>query len=400
MTWSNRNQNNTTNYQHPNESNLWELHKAMGYDPQGNPIIRIDDTSLQHTSKDRAKVSGYEIVFFNTFQFDKEDDVWDEFTTAGGTSTHDPNARECHLIVDGSIPGAKVIRQTKNVQRYIPGRTTEASFAVVFGHNEDPGIVKRFGVYDENNGLFVEVIGNTIALVIRSDANGSIVEKRIPQAEWNQDVLNGTGRTGITLNLAMRQIILFEYEWYGAGVAELKFVKEIHIIAVNNEVKELLYIIEKGYDKEIKLFTINESSKNNQVFDFYIQDESKANSKFATVQKYLYEPNAAIMKSGAFNLISDSYKLEKLHPNSHLYTSHTRIDFPGRVFKVMKVLPYNKRVIKSELSLKKINISTRNFPESIQIIKKRYKIKDGGEKYVFFTTDFLNKKLLIFTEKA
>jgi len=184
------------------------------------------------------------------------------------------------------------------------------------------------------------------------------------------------------------------------GISELKFVKEIHIIAVNNEVKELLYIIKKGYEKKIKLITINKSSKSNQVFQFYIQDESKAQSKYATVKNYLYEPNAAIMKSGAFNLISDSYKLDKLHPNSHLYTSHTRIDFPGRVFKVIKVIPYNKRVTKSELNSKKFNISTRNFPESIQSIKKRYKIKDGGEKYVFFTTDFLNKKLLIFTEKA
>ena len=83
--------------------------------------------------------------------------------------------------------------------------------------------------------MFVEVIGNTIALVIRSDANGSIVEKRIPQAEWNQDVLNGTGRTGITLNLAMRQIILFEYEWYGAGVAELKFVIDDHAVSAHKE---------------------------------------------------------------------------------------------------------------------------------------------------------------------
>jgi len=75
---------NTTNYAHPQETNLLNVHKAMDYNPAGQPVLRIDDISLQHTSKDRAKVSGYEVVFFNTFQFDKQSDVWDELTTTGG----------------------------------------------------------------------------------------------------------------------------------------------------------------------------------------------------------------------------------------------------------------------------------------------------------------------------
>ena len=225
---------NSTNYTHSSEPNTNDLVQAMDYDPSGQPVLRIDDTSLQHTSKDRAKVSGYEVVFFNTFQFDKEHDVWDELTTTGGTATHNANAREVDFAVDATQAGAKVIRQTKNVQRYIPGRTAEASFAVRFGAAAT-GIRRRIGMFDDRNGLFLEQMGEDLYFVIRSDASGSVVENRIAQADWNQNKLDGTAVNGVTLDPTMRQIVLFEYEWYGAGIAELKFVIDDHPISAHKQ---------------------------------------------------------------------------------------------------------------------------------------------------------------------
>ena len=225
---------NTTAYAHPQETNLLNVHKAMGYNPAGQPVLRIDDTSLQHTSKDRAKISGYEIVFFNTFQYDKEVDVWDELTTTGGSAVHSDVRSEVVLTVDGAVAGSKVVRQTKTVQRYIPGRTAEASFAFRFTDTE-AGIRRRIGMFDDQNGLFLEEIGDELAFVIRSNASGSVVDTRITQANWNQNKLDGTAANGITLDPTMRQIVIFECEWYGAGMAEMKFVIDDHPISVHKQ---------------------------------------------------------------------------------------------------------------------------------------------------------------------
>ena len=218
---------NSTNYTHSSEPNTNDLVQAMAYDPEGKPVVRIDDTSLQHTSSDRAKVSDFEVVFFNTFQFDKESDVWDESTTTGGSAAHDANAREVVMTVDGTQAGAKVIRQTFSVQRYVPGRQLQTSYACVFGAGA-AGIRRRVGQFDERNGFFLEQIGDELAFVVRSDASGSVVETRTLQADWNQDRLDGTDTTGITLDMTKRQIVYFEMEWYGAGLCELKFIIDDH----------------------------------------------------------------------------------------------------------------------------------------------------------------------------
>ena len=225
---------NQTNYFHTYEPNTGDLTMAMDYNPAGQPVLRIDDTSLQHTSKDRAKVSGYEIVFFNTFQFDKETDVWDEITTTGGSAVHNRDRSEVVLSVDGAVAGSSVIRQTKTVQRYIPGRTAEASFAFRFA-DAAAGIRKRIGMFDDQNGLFLEEIGDELAFVIRSNASGSVVDTRITQENWNQNKLDGSGLNGVTLDPTMRQIVVFEYEWYGAGLAEMKFVIDDHPISIHKQ---------------------------------------------------------------------------------------------------------------------------------------------------------------------
>ncbi len=168
-----------------------------------------------------------------------------------------------------------------------------------------------------------------------------------------------------------------------SGIKSLRNAKEIHVVAVNNEVKELLWVLKKDYKNEIKITTTNITKPKNERFDFVLSDENKALAQLALPQKYIYEPNAAILKSGAFKAIGQQYQVFKLHQNTHLYTSQTLIDWPGRSFKILNVLPYNKKILKN-LELQKANITVRNFPESVATIRKKFKIIDGGNTYLFF----------------
>ncbi|WP_449421097.1 THUMP-like domain-containing protein [Saonia flava] len=180
---------------------------------------------------------------------------------------------------------------------------------------------------------------------------------------------------------------------FSIGIKELKFVKEIHVVAVNNEVKELLWVLEKNYLKEVAIKTINLKKTGEEVFGFSLSEEKDVIPNYGPPSNYLYEPNAAILKSGAFKLVGKQFLLNKLQEHSHLYTSENVIDFPGRRFKIEMVLPYSKKEVRS-LKLTKANITTRNFPESVTSIRKKFKIKDGGEDYLFFTTD-LNDNYIV-----
>ncbi|PWI29206.1 SAM-dependent methyltransferase [Flavobacteriaceae bacterium LYZ1037] len=184
------------------------------------------------------------------------------------------------------------------------------------------------------------------------------------------------------------------------GITELKHVKTIHIVAVNNEVKELLWILEKNnIETDIQIRTVNISSKNEEHFSFNLINESTAESKYSLPLTYLFEPNAAILKSGGFNSISIQLQLKKLHQHSHLYTSNRLIEFPGRQFIIEQIVPYNKKQFK-KIGVDKANVTTRNFPESVETIRKKLGIKVGGNKYIFATTNLENQKILIICIKA
>ncbi|GEL12114.1 hypothetical protein SAMN05192550_2921 [Flavobacterium glycines] len=183
-----------------------------------------------------------------------------------------------------------------------------------------------------------------------------------------------------------------------AGLSELKNVKNIHIIALENEVKELLWELHRDYTGAINLKTANITKNAVDTFDFVMQQEMSYPA-YSLPLKYLYEPNSAIMKSGGFDAISAHYNIHKLHKHSHLYTSDTLIDFPGRIFEINAVFPYNKTEMKNQLSGKQCNITTRNFPETVENIRKKWKIKDGGTSYSFFTTDVNTNKIVVFCAK-
>ena len=182
-----------------------------------------------------------------------------------------------------------------------------------------------------------------------------------------------------------------------AGLLDLKNVKKIHVVAIENEVKEILWEIEKEFNGKILIETINCLQNSNEVFSFNLGSDVIAS--YNLPKKYLFEPNASIMKSGGFNEVSNQFEMDKLHPNSHLYTSNEMISFPGRVFEIEKMISYTKTDLKKHLENTKANVTTRNFTESVENIRKKWKIKDGGNVYCFFTTDVNDNKIVLICTK-
>jgi len=178
------------------------------------------------------------------------------------------------------------------------------------------------------------------------------------------------------------------------GIQSLKYVKEIHVVSLNNEVKELLWILEKDYTENILIQAVNIKNSKTSTFTFILEEENSTQVLYDTPKKYIYEPNAAIMKSGGFGSVSKSFGISKLHPNSHLYTADKKINFPGRSFELISIIPYQKQLLKKR-GFNKANITTRNFPETVSQIRKKLKIKEGGDSYLFFTTDMNNTKMVL-----
>jgi hypothetical protein len=182
-----------------------------------------------------------------------------------------------------------------------------------------------------------------------------------------------------------------------ASINALKFVKEIHVVAVQNEVKELLFILEKGYEGTIPIKTIN--IKNDTFERFESVYNSGVEASFSKPKTYLFEPNAAILKAGLFNDVSYQLKIYKIQVNSHLYTSNNITYFPGRSFKICHILNYDKKQLKKIIPSQKANITTRNFPQTVAQIRKKIGFKEGGNHYLFFTTDLKNKHIVLVCEK-
>ena len=184
------------------------------------------------------------------------------------------------------------------------------------------------------------------------------------------------------------------------GISELKGVKEIHVVAVKNEVKELLWILEKESSGDILIKTVNLIGEDKQEFEFALSSEGNQDLKYSLPLNYLYEPNSAILKSGAFNQVSVQLELFKLNKHSHLYTSQDLIPFPGRSFEIKEVIPFQKKVLKKRFGGSKANITIRNFPKKVDELRKDLNIKDGGDVYLFFTTNRTGEKVCLVCGKV
>ena len=202
-------------------------------------------------------------------------------------------------------------------------------------------------------------------------------------------------------------------DWHRA-VSELSHVREVHIISVNNECKELLLVLSAKNEASLKVFCVND----HQQMSYDEADESSVSIADAELSemKYLYEPNASLMKAGCFGVISQRYGLRMLAKNSHLFVSIENKfcdvnvekpepsepvgEFPGRTFRILAISSFNKKELKHHLAgITKANIATRNFPLSVAELRKRLKLKDGGDTYIFATTLSDGSHVLLITNK-
>ena len=186
------------------------------------------------------------------------------------------------------------------------------------------------------------------------------------------------------------------------ALEELKTVKEVHVVAVNNECKELVFIMKHDFSGQPTLFAVNLQT-DRPVMGFTLDEERNCPLRIAdSIGQYLYEPNVALMKAGCYKLIAERFAVLKLHKNSHLYTSNTLVpDFPGRIFVVESWAPYNKKVKNSLLpDIEKANVAVRNFPLGVDALRKTLKINDGGDYYLFATTLRGEEKVIIRTKKS
>jgi len=187
-----------------------------------------------------------------------------------------------------------------------------------------------------------------------------------------------------------------------ASIHQLGFVTEVYVVAVNNECKELLLILEKTQTSSPKINAINlNSSHQVSQFSFDWHEEQASQVECGELQNFLYEPNAAIMKSGGFKQLAQQWGVKKLHTHTHLYTSDECMpNFPGRVFKVENSCSVSKKSLTPYLTGLKANLTLRNFPGSQADLKKKLGIQDGGEQYVFACTLVDESHALLVCRKA
>lgn len=185
-----------------------------------------------------------------------------------------------------------------------------------------------------------------------------------------------------------------------AALRVLQHVCEVHIVSVDNECKELLFVLDRTYNGEPNLTAAALSNDGQErIFRFTLAEEQAAMPVFGAPGDYLYAPDAALLKAGAFKCISHRFNLQKLHPHTHLYTSdREQPDFIGRAFQINEVMPY--AIFKKNGTGLQANCSTRNFPLDVAALRKKHKIRDGGDRFLFFCTGPGDELLVIFASKS
>ena len=192
-------------------------------------------------------------------------------------------------------------------------------------------------------------------------------------------------------------------DWHKAVEDLQGTVREVYIVSVGGECKELLLVLSKEIESELKVFCADLEAGGTSLFAYAPSSSSPApNSKLKTQNsKFLHEPNASIMKAGCFDELAAAYGVSPVSRNSHLFLSAEPVDgFPGRIFSIERVTTLNKRELRQALAgIEKANIATRNFPLSVAELRKRLKLKDGGDVYIFATTTAEDEHLLLISHK-
>ncbi len=180
------------------------------------------------------------------------------------------------------------------------------------------------------------------------------------------------------------------------GMKELKFVKKVVVVSVDNECKELLFLCERDYMGEASIDAINLRDELVESFSFRFSEEKNLVISFSDPLHYLYEPNTSILKAGAFKTIADKYDLLKIHPGTHLYASEEIIqNFPGRIFRIESMTKSDKKSLEKHFPEMKANIILRNYPATVDELKKKTKLSEGGEKYLIGFSGRIKKYLAV-----
>lgn len=233
-----RKDNNTTNYEHPNESNLWELHKAMEYSAAGEPVLRVNNIggvsynnagniSASSDSFGRLRVSQPHTLFDSSLRYGDDSFLWDQRDIGNASSVHLPDESSILMTVSGN--GDSVLRETKRVFSYQPGKSLLILSTFVMNQAQ-PNLIQRVGYYGEKNGIYFEQNDNNLYMVIRKSTSGSVddISERIPQSEWNIDRLDGNGGqynlSGQKIDITKAQIWWCDIEWLGVGSVRVGFV--------------------------------------------------------------------------------------------------------------------------------------------------------------------------------
>lgn len=228
----------------------------------------------------------------------------------------------------------------------------------------------------------------------RRDANK---EKVVRLADCTPDV---AGNSGLLLNAAPHILIktspLLDID---LASKELQKLKEVHVIGYEQECKELLFVLDRempGQGFKIKVRIVDSVGRPLHQLDLDREEERSAVVGYAKPSGYLYEPHAAVLKAGAFKTVASRFNIQKLAMHSQLYTSESYVEgFPGRSFKILAICKPDIREISQHIPGDKANITTRNFPAKPEELRKKWKLKDGGDHYLFATTLADQSKIVI-----
>lgn len=185
-----------------------------------------------------------------------------------------------------------------------------------------------------------------------------------------------------------------------AGLAQLVNVKKVFVLSVGNECREILFLCEKGFAGVPVIAAVNLLQNGaDQILEFTFPEERDEQAAFIDPLQYLYEPNASILKAGAFKMVASRFNLKKIARNTHLYTAaHLVEQFPGRIFLVEKFVRPDPGEMKKNFPDRKANITTRNYPLTVEALKKKTGLKDGGDKFLIGFSG-QHKKFLVAARK-
>ena len=182
------------------------------------------------------------------------------------------------------------------------------------------------------------------------------------------------------------------------AISDLGGVSAVHVVADKNEVKELILIVNSSDDlsQEPLIHSVNFQGETPVSFSFDYKEEAAVGVELSTIEEYLYEPNASILKAGAFKSVAIEFGLRKLHANTHLYTStEVNLNFPGRVFRVLEKASLNKKQLRKVLPEMKANVTVRNYPMTVAQIRKKTGLKEGGDHYLIGFTDMSKAQVVL-----